>query len=339
VSDSDYATARRRHGAAIRVSAYTIVAHADWSGAATGAAAKRQVAIARAEGRGWRLAAPAPAGDPATLGPRLAVLAGRGAALLALDVPIGLPHRFATAHLGAHDGFAAWLDGLANDAPFLRPAATLAEVSPARPFFPAGQVAGAGLKTTFLARLGLDAETLLRACDRGGQTANGGRIARACGLFWTLGGNQVGKAAASAWREALLPARAAGLRLWPFEGRLAALAAPGAVVAAEAYPAEGYARLGLALPSAKRRQGWRAAQAGAIAAWCIRHGIVPDDALSERIADGFGPSPDGEDAFDATIGALAAITVAAGIDPEGTPDDPAILAWEGWMLGRIDQLP
>jgi hypothetical protein len=319
------------------VSGYTLVAHADWSGATTGAAVKRQVAIARAEGTAWRLAAPLPAGDPASLATRLAARAGQGAALLALDVPIGLPHRFATAHLAAHQGFAAWLDALADDAPFLRPAATLDEVSPARPFFPAGQVAGAGLKSSFLDRLGLDAETLLRACDRGGRTANGGRIARACGLFWTLGGNQVGKAAASAWREVLRPARAAGLRLWPFEGTLGELAAPGAVVAAEAYPAEGYARLGLTLPSAKRRQGWRAAQAGAIAAWCARHGIILDADLAARIADGFGASPDGEDAFDATIGALAAITVAAGREPEGTPDDPSIRSWEGWMLGRIDQ--
>uniref|UniRef100_UPI0025C45CC6 hypothetical protein n=1 Tax=Elioraea sp. TaxID=2185103 RepID=UPI0025C45CC6 len=306
---------------------------------ATGAALTPQVAIARAEGHVWPLGAPLPAGEPATLAPRLAALAGRGAALLALDVPIGLPHRFATAHLAVHPGFAAWLDALHDDAPFLRPAATLADVSPARPFFPAGQVAGAGLKASFLDRLGLDGETLLRACDRGGRTANGGRIARACGLFWTLGGNQVGKAAASAWREVLLPARASGLRLWPFEGTLAALATPGGVVAAEAYPGEGYARLGLRFPSAKRRQGWRAAQAAAIAAWCARHGIVPDTSLAARIADGFGPSPEGEDAFDATIGALAAITVAAGIDPEGTPDDPAIRSWEGWMLGRIDQPP
>lgn len=321
------------------MSRYTIVAHADWSGAATGAAAKRQVAVARAGGRRWLLAAPVPAGDPATLAPRLAALAGTGAALLALDVPIGLPHRFATMHLAAHRGFAAWLAALPGDALFLRPAMTLAEVTPARPFFPAGQVAGAGLKAAFLDRLGLDGDTLLRACDRGGRTANGGRIARACGLFWTLGGNQVGKAAASAWREVLRPGRDAALRLWPFEGSLAALAAPGAVVAAEAYPAEGYARLGLTRPSAKRRQGWRAAQAPAIAAWCERHGIMPDAALAERIGDGFGPSPEGEDAFDATIGALAAITVAVGREPEGTPDDPAILSWEGWMLGRIDQTP
>ena len=319
------------------MSAYRVVAHADWSGARAGAARKRQVAIARRHGRGWLLSTPEPVADPAALPRRLAAEAGRSAALLALDVPIGLPRAFAAAALGAHAGFAAWLDALDPEASFLAPAATLDEVSAARPFFPAGPASGPGLKQRFLARLGLDDLTVLRACDRAGRTANGGRIARACGLFWTLGGNQVGKAAASAWAELLKPARAEGLRLWPFEGALAALAAPGAVVAAEAYPAEGYARLGLALPSAKRTQAWRREQAGAMRAWAGRHGIALAAPLALLVEDGFGPSPDGEDAFDATIGALAAIAVASGADPEGTPDDPTIGTWEGWMLGRVDQ--
>jgi hypothetical protein len=320
------------------VSAYRLVAHSDWSGARTGAARKRQVAIARRHGREWVLAAPEPVGDPAALTRRLAAEAGRGAALLALDVPIGLPRAFAAAHLAGHAGFAAWLASLEAAAPFLVPAKTLEEVSPARPFFPAGPVRGQGLKQRFLDRLGLDAEGLLRACDLPGRTANGGRIARACGIFWTLGGNQVGKAAASAWAELLKPARSAiGLRLWPFEGTLASLAAPGAVVAAEAYPAEGYARLGLSLPSAKRTQGWRRAQAGPIRAWAACHGVALEPALENLVADGFGPSPEGEDPFDATVGALAAIAVASGSDPEGVPDDPAIRLWEGWMLGRVDR--
>jgi hypothetical protein len=317
------------------VSGISLVAHGDWSGAASGAAAKRQLAVARRAGRGWYLAAPVPVTAPATLAARLAGEAGRGAALLALDVPIGLPRAFAAAHLASLPGFPLWLDGLAEDDPLFRPAALLEEVSATRPFFPAGLVKGP-VKAAFLARLGLDGESVLRACDRAGRTANGGRIARACGLFWTLGGNQVGKAALSAWRELIRPGRQAGLRLWPFEGTLATLATAGAVIAAEAYPAEGYARLGLSLPSAKRTQGWRAAQAAMMRAWASGHGIALAEDLAHTIADGFGPSPDGEDAFDATVGALAAITVAAGTDPEGTPDDPAILAWEGWMLGRVD---
>jgi len=316
------------------VSGFCLVAHADWSGATTGGRAKRQVAIATRDGLSWRLAPPEPVGDPALLAARLARRSG--AALLALDVPIGLPRAFAALYLSAHRGFVAWLDALADDDPFLSPAPTLEAVSPLRPFFPAGPAKGEGLKARFLARLGLDGMALLRACDHAGRTANGGRIARACGLFWTVGGNQVGKAALHAWSTLLRPARREGLRLWPFEGGLAALAGEGAVVAAEAYPAEGYARLGFALPSAKRTQAWRAAQAGAIRAWARAHRISLAPALASAVADGFGPSPDGEDGFDATVGALAAIAVAAGADPEGTPEDPWVTAWEGWMLGRVD---
>lgn len=316
---------------------FTLVAHADWSGARVGAGAKRQVAIARRSARGWRLDPPEPVSDVAGLPARLVAAARGGTALLALDVPIGLPRAFAMAHLSGHPGFVAWLDALNTASGFLAPARTLDEVSPARPFFPATRMGGPGLKRRFLSRLGLDDETHLRACDHAGRTANGQRIARACGLFWTLGGNQVGKAAASAWVGLLKPARAAGLRLWPFEGSLATLARLGALVAAEAYPAEGYARLGFALPSAKRSQAWRAAQAGAIDAWARRCRVTLAPELARLVALGFGPSPEAEDAFDATVGALAAIAVAAGLDPEGTPDDPAILQWEGWMLGRIDR--
>ena len=42
---------------------------------------------------------------------------------------------------------------------------------------------------------------LLRRCERGG---NGHK--QACCLFWTLGGNQVGKAAIIGWRDVLAPA-------------------------------------------------------------------------------------------------------------------------------------
>lgn len=316
---------------------FTVVAHADWSGARVGASAKRQMALALRDAKGWRLDPPEPVTDPAGLPARLIATARGGAALLALDVPIGLPRAFAAAHLRPHRGFVAWLDALDTASSFLAPALTLDEVSPARPFFPATRAAGRRLKHRFLSRLDLDDETHLRACDRAGRTANGGRIARACGLFWTLGGNQVGKAAASAWAELLKPARAAGLRLWPFDGSLADLAGPGALVAAEAYPGEGYARLGLALPSKKRSQAWRAAQAPAMEAWARRCGVTFAPELAGLIAAGFGPSADSEDAFDATVGALAALAVATGLDPEGTPDDPAILQWEGWMLGRVDR--
>ena len=44
-------------------------------------------------------------------------------------------------------------------------------------------------------------------------------------MFWTLGGNQVGKAMIVGWRDLLAPARRAGgdVAIWPFDGALAEL--------------------------------------------------------------------------------------------------------------------
>ena len=57
-------------------------------------------------------------------------------------------------------------------------------------------------------------------------------------MFWLVGGNQVGKAAITGWRDLITPAveRDPALSLWPFDGRLAALLARPGVVIAETYP-------------------------------------------------------------------------------------------------------
>lgn len=290
--------------------------------------------IARREGAGWRLEAPAAVPDPLRLVADLAraAEAAGGAALLGLDFPIGLPLGFVRRAGLGDAGFLPFLDR-AHDGPFLEPAAALDEVSPARPFFPAGPVAGRGLKAAFLARLGLDARSVLRLCDRRGKT-----VRAACGLFWTLGADQVGKAAIAGWRELLLPARRLGLpvAVWPFEGDLNALGRPGRVVLAEAYPAEAYARVGLGRPTRKRDPAWRAAQAAAILAFAADQGVALSPEANAAVRGGFGPSPDGEDAFDSFLGALGMIPVAAGGHPERPPLPPEVLAWEGWMLGRVD---
>lgn len=255
-----------------------------------------------------------------------------GAALFGLDFPIGLPLGFVRAAGRREPSFLPFLER-ACDGAFLTPAAALDEVSAARPFFPAGPLTGRGLKAAFLARLGLDAETALRLCDRRGET-----VRAACGLFWTLGADQVGKAAIAGWRELLLPTRREGLpvAIWPFEGDLAALARPGRVVLAEAYPAEAYARVGLARPTRKRDPAWRTAQAEAILAFAAGQGISLTPEADAAVRGGFGPSADGEDAFDSFLGALGMIPVAEGRHPEGPPLPPDVLAWEGWMLGRTD---
>jgi hypothetical protein len=184
------------------------------------------------------------------------------------------------------------------------------------------------------AALGLaTAAGLSRLCDRATAIRPAGAP-----LFWTLGANQTGKAAISAWRDWLVPALAAPdpPALWPFEGDFVPLLAARRTVIAETYPAEVMRHLGLRLAGSKRRQPDRAALAPALRAAMRRLSVTPDPALAAAIADGFGPTPDGEDRFDSVIGVLGVINVLAGHRPGGIPPDPWLRRWEGWVLGQTD---
>lgn len=274
-----------------------------------------------------------PVGPPRELASRLIAAAAGGAAVLGLDLPLGLPRLYAERHADAPD-FPSFLRRLGDRPGFFAVAATLDQVSPDRPFYPARGLRGM-TRAAHAAALGLpDPSCLGRRCDL--RTA-----ARPAGapMFWTLGANQAGKAAIAAWREMLLPALAGGtaLRLWPFEGRLAELAAPGALVLAETYPAECYRHIGLRLPGSKRSRTVRAEAGAALSAWAAaaRVTLAPD--LAAAIGDGFGADAAGEDRFDCVCGLFGVLNVLLGRRSEGYPDDPALLHWEGWVLGQTDQ--
>jgi hypothetical protein len=292
------------------------------------------MAIARRDGAGrWRAAAPEPAGPPAALAARLIAAAGGAAALLGVDLPLGLPRLYAERHARAPD-FPGFLRALGGRPGFFAVAATLAEISPDRPFYPARGARGM-TRAAHAAALGLpDASCLGRHCDL--RTA-----ARPAGapLFWTLGANQAGKAAIGAWRDMLLPALADGapLRLWPFEGRLADLLVPGALVLAETYPAECYCHLGVTLAGSKRRRPVRQAAGPVLRAWAAGAGIALAAELAAAIDHGFGPDAAAEDRFDCVCGLFGVLNVLVGRRPEAYPDDPALLRWEGWVLGQTDQ--
>jgi hypothetical protein len=305
----------------------SLAAHADWSVDAR----KRWITLAERRGEAWRLAAPEPVGDVAGLFARLRARAVGGAVALGVDLPLGLPRAYAAMHADGAADFPAFLRGLASSSDFFRVSATLDEIAPGRPFYPARGRIGM-TRAAHAAALGLkDAAALCRACDH----ATAERPAGAP-LFWTLGANQSGKAAIAAWRDLLLPALATPEppRLWPFEGDLRALLAPGRIVMAETYPAEALRHLGIRLTGSKRRQADRAAVAAPLLAAMAALHALPDGAMGTMVAAGFGADAAGEDRFDSTLGVLCVLNVLAGNRPDGVPDDPWLRRWEGWVLGQ-----
>jgi hypothetical protein len=204
------------------------------------------------------------------------------------------------------------------------------EISLSRPFYPRRSSSAARQIHLLEAHGCRSIEDLLRRCER----ATTSRRA-ACSLFWTLGGNQVGKAAISGWKEIVGPARRLGAKLWPFEGSLEALAKTGGLVLAETYPAEAYGHVGLKFSTSesKRRQNDRAKVAADVVSRTLSNNIALSPELSSLIGEGFGPRADGEDAFDAVMGLFGMIAVVEGRRLEGPSRRSK---WEGWILGQSE---
>ena len=180
---------------------------------------------------------------------------------------------------------------------------------------------------------GLSAENideLRRQCEH----ASGDRKA-ACPLFWTLGANQVGKAAISGWLEVVKPALRLGALLRPFEGDLSLLAEAGKLVICETYPAEAYGHVGVRfrVGGSKQRTEDRRDATAELANRCNKNNITLTPAMKDVLTAGFGLGKSGEDPFDATIGLLGMIEVVEGGRTEAPEAIPA-REWEGWILGQ-----
>jgi hypothetical protein len=302
-----------------------VVAHADWSKDS----GKRWMAVALRDARVWRLTAPERVGSTADLFDRLAARARvAGPLIVGFDFPIGLPAAYGArtglpgfrAALGAFGkgDWAAWYDVCDR----------AEEISLRRPFYPMRP--GGRRRAHLTAALGLAPEHLFRRCDHA--TASRGA---ACAMFWTLGGNQVGKAAITGWRDLLAPSLHR-IGLWPFDGGLAALLSSRSIVVAETYPGDLYARLGLPpkVHWSKRRQDDRRRLAPALLPLLEGTDRVAGPDLRALLEDGFGRDASGEDRFDALIGLLGMLEVVAGRLPEGAPEVEAVRRWEGWILGQ-----
>jgi hypothetical protein len=312
-----------------------IVAHADWGSDPK----KRWMCVAtRSNSGSYHVASPEPVGDASTLLRRLRDRAGGANVVVGFDFPIGVPAAYA-AKAGI-DRFPEFLAMLGRDGwrTFYEVAEKRDEIGIRRPFYPKGSPKkGEVTQRDLLEGLGVESMSdLLRACDR--STATRGA---ACPIFWTLGGNQVGKAAIIGWKEVLTPALNDGdldVGLWPFDGQLEGLIQRRDVVIVETYPAEACTHLGLSPPGrawGKRSQEGRRTQAPKLLSWAAHRSVTLEAALIETLEDGFGPSKDAEDPFDSLIGLLSMLEVLMGYRPTGLPINGQAAAVEGWIFGQV----
>ena len=208
-------------------------------------------------------------------------------------------------------------------------ARTPSEISKYRPFYP-HKPGGRKQRHLLDALKSANINELRRECELGCE----GRKA-ACSLFWTLGPNQVGKAAIIGWRDVLAPAleNDKSVVLWPFDGSLDRLLKPGNVVIVETYPAECYGWFFQGgLRGKKGDAEVRKGVAGALFRWAGKANIKLDPELTQNIEQGF---PEGDDAFDATVGLFGMLEVLLGRRLPGDPNEGTLRKLEGWILGQV----
>ncbi len=290
-----------------------VIFHADWSTNAR----KRWAARAVLRDGSYVAGGTKPVADARSL---MRSLEG-SRTFLGFDFPIGVPRSWA--QRAGVDSFREFLSlvGQGEWRDFFRVAEHPEEISLRRPFYPARP--GGRRQAHLVDALAMSAMgDLLRRCER----PQPGRRA-ACTLFWTLGGNQVGRAALAGWRDVLIPSPDR-LALWPFDGELTGLLRSEHPVVAETYPGEVYRHLGVSGPKSVRSA--RAENGNALRAAASRLGVNLEPELQSEIDSGFAS----DDHFDAFVGLLGMIEVIRG-RPSGEPrDDPPVVTVEGWILGQ-----
>lgn len=307
-----------------------LVAHADWSIDPRKRSMAR--AIRTADGR-YTALAPEPVSDLDDLFLRLRAAAGVGeTAFVGFDFPLGVPRayaknarisRFMTAF--PKFGRGAWKD-------FYEPANNSAEISARRPFYP--NRPGGSRRQHLIDGLDLEGpDELFRRCDRPTDLR-----AAANPMFWTMGAQQVGKAAISGWRDLIAPARRRdpAFHIWPFDGRLTELLTRPGITVAEVYPGEIYGHLKLQVAASNKSKlnvVHRREDAVRLIKWAGDNQVQLSAALAGDIRDGFGDGSDGEDRFDATVGLFGMLNVIFGHRVSGEPPDPVVRQIEGWILG------
>jgi hypothetical protein len=303
----------------------TVVYHADWGTDPK----KRWHCKAVRQGVSYKVQAPALVGDHFQLLNRVKGEVGTtGAAVVGFDFPIGVPAQYATL-LGVREFKPLLLElGLGNFAKFYDVCRDASQITKFRPFYPYNY---AGIKKQQHLLAALDAthmDQLRRKCD----LPHDGRRA-ACALFWTLGSNQVGKGTIIGWRDVIAPALR-GHRppvLWPFDGCLDDLLKPGNIVIVETYPAECYGWFFEHGVKSKGELDVREKLAPALLHWAQSANVTLDPMLKGTVEAGF---PEGDDAFDATVGLFGMLEVLLKRRDSGEPNDESVRKLEGWILGQ-----
>lgn len=310
----------------------SLVAHADWSKNPT----KRWISVGILQpDHHWRICEPFNVEDPSDIFKRLiSDQIVPGSLLTGFDFPIGLPFSYAQ-QVGISD-FLAELPqfGRGKWQQFFTPSQTPSEISLLRPFYP--DRPGSSSRRYLEQNLNISFQQLYRLCEIRHHYRRS-----ACPLFWTLGAQQVGKAAISGWHDLLIPALSglhANLNIWPFSGTIADCCLPGHLVVVETYPAEFYSHFGLSLSNSprksKRRQSDRKSYASQLLGWTDSRHHELDSQLMHAIIDGFGNANDGEDRYDSVVGLYGMMNIVLGNRSIEEPTLPSIQRIEGWIFGQ-----
>lgn len=306
-----------------------IIVHSDWSVSPN----KRWMCTAVLEGSNYRLSAPKQVTNAGKLIQNHIYQAKDGGVILGFDFPIGFPKSYA--NRAGVDKFIEVLPELGSGQwrDFFKLAERPEEISIYRPFYP---FRPGGTQRSQLVQ-GLKVENfteLLRRCEFGNENRND-----ACSLFWTLGGNQVGRAAISGWREILIPSLRAmktDIAIWPFDVQMDQLTEFKSAVIVETYPGDACVQIGLGAAGrgwSKRNREHRINKAQTIKKIANEMGL-DIKSIEAAVDDGFGYSDVGEDQFDALIGLLGMLSVVLGIRDDGLPDDESVRTVEGWIFGQ-----
>jgi hypothetical protein len=258
--------------------------------------------------------------------------------LIGFDFAIGLPQAYCAplAIVNFKDQVQDFGVDIWNE--FYNVATNPPEISPHRPFYPFNAGAAGQTQGQLVAGLGVPTmDALLRQCELG---ANGQRPGNANALFWLVGPKQVGRAAIDGWQNVIAPAiqhyPEEELGIWPFDGRLDDLLRRKRTVLAETYPAECYYHVNFSMvpPWSKRTQEDRRDRGKELVRWSAQRPVVISPALLAQLDDGFGEGGDGEDPFDAAVGACSMIDVVLNYRTEGNIDGEHVRTVEGWILGQ-----